>query len=139
MTPRCRKTPQDGPRWPQDGPKRPQDVPKMAPRVLQDAKILQKPTEIQWFLMIFGLRNGASEGAILEPSWAILGPLGAILGPSWGVLGPLAAILRPSWGLLGASWGQLRPTFGPYGPKVAQYGFQDSPTRAQKWPKIAPR
>ena len=53
-------------------------------------------------------------GAILGPSWAVLGRLGAILGPSWAVLGHLGAILGPlelSWGCLGPSWAVLGPSW----------------------------
>ena len=51
-----------------------------------------------------GHRTGSSHlGALLGPSWAILGhlrpslgPLRALLGPSWAVLGRHGAILKPS-------------------------------------------
>ena len=60
-------------------------------------------------------------GAILGPSWAVLGPswshLGAILGVSWAILGHLGAVLGPSWGplgsILGPSWSHLGALLGP--------------------------
>ena len=56
--------------------------------------------------------------AVMEPCWAVLGPswvvlglsgdrLGAVLRPSWRVLGRLGAVLEPSWGRLGPSWRRL--------------------------------
>ena len=58
-------------------------------------------------------------GAVLEASWAPLGPscgrLGAVLEPSWAVLGPSWAVLGPSWAVLGPSWGRLGGLLGPPG------------------------
>ena len=59
-----------------------------------------------WGLLV---PSWAHLGAILGPSWAILGPLGAILGPSWTILGCLGA----SWDHLGSSWGHLGAILGP--------------------------
>ena len=51
----------------------------------------------------------ASCGAILRPSWGLLGPSCRLLGPSWGVFVPSWGRLKPSWGILGQSWGILGP------------------------------
>ena len=73
-----------------------------------------------WYLL------GSSRG-LLGPTWAILvpsgglsGPLGAIWGPLGAILGPSCghrgAILRPlgaSWGHLGSSWGDLGANLAP--------------------------
>ena len=96
------------------------------------------------FLIDFGPQLGSKLGglgAILAPSWGVLGQywlqvggLGAILAPSWGSwghlgskLGGLGAILAPSWG----SWGHhgsklgglgaiLAPSWGVLGPSWLQ-------------------
>ena len=61
----------------------------------------------------------------MEPSWAIFEDLGAILGPSWvilGHLGDLGAMLKPCWAILGSSWGHLAPTSGHLGPSWDHLG-----------------
>ena len=50
--------------------------------------------------------------AVLGPSWAVLGLLGAILGRSWAILGLLLGCSWGVWGCLGLSWAVLGPTRG---------------------------
>ena len=83
----------------------------------------------------FVFPSWAPSGAVLGPSWGLLGRLGAswavlaaswaVLGPSWGVLerssgvsGASWAVLGASWGLTGAFWSRLLPhgAFGPAPP-----------------------
>ena len=39
----------------------------------------------------------AQLGAILGPSWGVLGPFWGLLGPSWAYLGQIGVLLGPSW------------------------------------------
>ena len=57
-------------------------------------------------LMIVGLSWGRL-GAVLAPSWSILGRLGAVLGHLGAILGRLGGVLGPSWGHLGAKVGMI--------------------------------
>ena len=66
----------------------------------------------------------ASRGAILRPSWGLVGPSCGLLGPSWDAFVPSWSRLKPSWGILGQSrsilgpcwafWGRLGPILGPF-------------------------
>ena len=70
-------------------------------------------------------------GALLEQSWASLGPvLGlswAISALSWTCLGPFWACLGPSWAYLGRSWPCLGPVWSHLGALVGHPGAILSP------------
>ena len=76
-------------------------------------------TRVPCYMLCFDGLLVFNFGAILGPSWAILGLLGAILGPSWGHHGPswghLGAILGPSWAILGPCWAILGPSWAILG------------------------
>ena len=48
--------------------------------------------------------SGRASGAILGPSWPILGRSWGLLGPSWAILGGLGGGPGSSWAVLGRSW-----------------------------------
>ena len=130
------------PTWRQTGA---QDAFRGCFLLLRDRKSLKK----QWFSMIFCLRNGASEGTILEPSWGHLGAswghLGAILGRLGASCGHFAAIFGPSWGLSGptsahlwAVWPQSGPKWLPRSPNEGPKVAQDCPEMIHGRPTLTP-
>ena len=77
-------------------------------------------------------------GAILGPSWAILGHLGAILGPSWAIFGPSWDIV----GNLGATLGHLGPILGKSWAHLEQIlrpGLAECAQRLNPPPPVADR
>ena len=61
-------------------------------------------------------------GAILAPSWRVLGQVGGSWGHLGSKLGGLGGILAPTWGVLGPSWLQDEGSWGYLGSKLGGLG-----------------